>query len=205
MPSGVVTHIESRLLKELVNRAIHPIRCAESCKRKFQKGMYVGVLCAEAGHFWWALRVWRLTARLIEQKDYDDWRYVWFNSDRVRLRDVISEAEYELLTRRESDLWRALGFAEYARWDQRTEHFAASYSGTSYYDLFADKYEGYYDYSPEDFESDMETCRRSQITEQLFREALPDWLPFGSQNFDEYWHEQPSPEDYSWLDWQLKV
>ena len=34
MPNGVVTHLEARLLKDLVNREIHPIRCAESCKPK---------------------------------------------------------------------------------------------------------------------------------------------------------------------------
>ena len=39
MPNGVVTHLEARLLRDLVNREIHPIRCAESCKRKYQKGM----------------------------------------------------------------------------------------------------------------------------------------------------------------------
>ena len=47
MPNGVVTHLEARLLKDLVNREIHPIRCAESCKRKFQKGSRIGDLCAD--------------------------------------------------------------------------------------------------------------------------------------------------------------
>jgi hypothetical protein len=28
-PNGVVTHLETRLLKEIINREIHPIRCAE--------------------------------------------------------------------------------------------------------------------------------------------------------------------------------
>ena len=97
LPNGVVTHLEARLLKDLVNREIHPIRCAESCKRKFQKAMYLGDLCAETGHFWWARKIWRFAAGLIEDKDYDDWRYVWFDNNRVRLRDVISETECELL------------------------------------------------------------------------------------------------------------
>ena len=96
-PDGVVTHLEARLLRDIVNRAIHPIRCAESCKRKYQKAMYIGDLCAETGHFLWALKVWSFTAYLIESKDYDDWRYVWFDNNRVRLTDVISETEYELL------------------------------------------------------------------------------------------------------------
>ena len=34
LPNGVVTHLEARLLRDLVNREIHPIRCAQSCRRK---------------------------------------------------------------------------------------------------------------------------------------------------------------------------
>ena len=49
MPNGVVTHLEARLLKDLVNREIHPIRCAASCKQKYMKGMRIGDLCAETG------------------------------------------------------------------------------------------------------------------------------------------------------------
>ena len=64
--------------KHIVNRAIHPIRCAASCKQKFQRGMYIGDLCAETGHFFWALKVWSFTARLIKNKDDDDWLYVRF-------------------------------------------------------------------------------------------------------------------------------
>ena len=122
LPNGVVTHLETRLLKDLVNREIHPIRCAESCKRKFQKAMYLGDLCAETGHFWWARKIWRFAAGLIEDKDYDDWRTVWFDNNRVRLRDVISETECELLDRRCSQLWRALGHPEYDWWDDRVEY-----------------------------------------------------------------------------------
>lgn len=91
MPNGVVTHLETRLLKDLVNRTIHQICCAESCKRKYQKGVLIGDLCVETGHLWWALRIWRFTATRIESRDYDDWRYVSFDNNRVRLSDVISE------------------------------------------------------------------------------------------------------------------
>ena len=41
-PTGVVTHLEARLLKEIVNREILPIRCAFSCKQKFMKGSRLG-------------------------------------------------------------------------------------------------------------------------------------------------------------------
>jgi len=197
MPSGVVTHLEARLLKDLVNHEIHPIRCAESCKRKFMKGSRLGDLCAETGHFWWAMKVWRFTANLIENKDYDDWCDVWFNTDRVRLRDVISETECELLIRRCSDLWRALGFPEYAWWDEKREYFASNYFGTYYYYLYAEKYDGYYEYSFEEFEADMEECRKNWELDLFFREVMDDFFPLGSQNFDEYWHENPQFEDFS--------
>ena len=104
LPNGIVTHLEARLLKDLVNREIHPIRCAESCKRKFQKAMYIGDLCAETGHFWWARKIWRFASGLIEDKDYNDWRHVWFDNNRVRLRDVISETECELCKAKLPDL-----------------------------------------------------------------------------------------------------
>jgi len=164
------------------------------------KGMYLGDLCAETGHFWWARKIWLFTAGLIEDKDYADWRYVGFNTQRVRLRDVISETECELLYRRCSDLWRNLGFPEYAWWDKRMEHFASNYFGTCYYDLFLDKYESYYEYSNEEYEAEMEGYRKDQETELLFRDALPDNLPPCSQDFIDYWHDGPHMEDFSWLD-----
>lgn len=201
LPNGVVTHLEARLLKDLVNREIHPIRCAESCKRKFQKGMYIGDLCAETGHFWWARKVWLLTAGLIEDKDYNDWRYVCFDNNRVRLRDVISETECELLDRRCSDLWRALGHPEYAWWDKRVEYLSSRYFGTCYYYLFADKYDGYYDELIGEFEEKMEYYRAEQTTQQTFRDAQGDNLPPCSQDFYEYWHDGPHTEDFSWLDY----
>ena len=143
MPNGVVTHLEARLLRDVVNREIHPIRCAESCKRKFMKGVRLGDLCAETGHFWWAMKVWSLTENLIATKDYADWMDVWFDNNRVRLSDVVSEAECELLSRRRSDLWRALGFPEYAWWDEKMEYIASNTFGSYYEDLWAEKYDVY--------------------------------------------------------------
>ena len=198
LPNGVVTHLEARLLKDLVNREIHPIRCAENCKRKYMKGMRLGDLCAETGHFWWARKVWCFTAGLIEDKDYEDWRDVWFDNNRVRLRDVVSETECELLLRRCSDLWKNLGFPEYAWWDDYWEHIASETFG-SCYSLWAEKY----DYHPAvmqmEWEDEMRICKREQETELLFRDGQGDNLPPCAQNFTEYWHGGPYIEDYSWL------
>ena len=198
-PDGVVTHLEARLLKELVNREIHPIRCAESCKRKFQKGMYIGDLCAETGHFWWALKIWRFVAGLIEDKDYEDWRYVRFDNRRVSLRDVISETECELLYRRCSQLWRALGFPQYDWWDDKMEYLTSTYYGTTYYDLYFDKFDAYYEQVFGEWEEEMEEAEAEQETWQIFRDAQGDSLPPCSQDFWEYWHDGPHTEDYSWL------
>ena len=187
MPNGVMTHLEARLLKDIVNQAIHPIRCAESCKWKFMRGMRIGDLCAETGHFWWALKVWQLTANLIENKDYDDWRHVWFDNNRVSLNDVISETEYELLSRRQSDLWRALGFPEYAWWTTEVEHFASHCFGTSYHYLFSEKYDGYYEYDIAEEEAEIKAIMREQDSARLFSEAQGDNLPPCLQDFDEFW------------------
>ena len=199
LPNGVVTHMEARLLKDLVNREIHPIRCAESCKRKFQKAMYIGDLCAETGHFWWARKIWRFAAGLIEDKDYDDWRYVWFDNNRVRLRDVISETECELLYRRCSQLWRALGHPEYDWWDDRVEYLTSIYNGTTYYYLYAEKFSEYYDEPIGKWEEEMMSYKAAQETEQIFRDGQGDNLPVCSLDFTEYWYDGPHREDFSWL------
>lgn len=189
LPNGVVTHLEARVLKDLVNREIHPIQCAKSCKRKYLKGMRLGDLCAETGHFGWAMKIWRYTAELIESKDYCDWRYVWFDNHRVRLRDVISETECELLYRRCSDLWHHLGYPEYSWWDKQVEYLTSRYFGTSYYSLFAEKYEGYYDWQIGEWEEEMKRLQTEQETRRLFREVQGDNLPSCSQDFMEYWHD----------------
>lgn len=113
-PTGVVTHLEARLLRQMVNREIHPIRCAESCRRKRQKAQRLGDLCAETGHFLWAMKVWYFGLRTICHKDYDDWRCVHFNTDVVTLSDVISEEDATILGRRIDRLWRHLGHPEQA-------------------------------------------------------------------------------------------
>lgn len=190
-PNGVVTHLEARLLKDLVNREIHPIRCAESCKRKFMKGSRIGDLCAETGHFLWAIKVWSLTRYLIESKDWDDWRDMWFDNNRVRLSDVVSETECELLSRRESDLWRALGAPDYSWWDDKREHIASTTFGSYYYDLWADKYDATPVFWLVEAEQQEREAEARQETERIFREGQGDNLPPCSQDFTAYWHDAP--------------
>lgn len=200
MPNGVVTHLETRLLREIVNREIHPIRCAASCKRKYLKGMRIGDLCAETGHFRWALKVWEFTECQISNKDWDDWRYEWFNDKWVSIRDVLSESECEFLSQRRSGLWAALFGPEEGWWDVRREHYAAMSFGTYYSDLWAEKYDYYPEYMMEEYERGMREEKARQDREQLFREAQGENMPACSQDFTEYWHGGPHVEDFSWLD-----
>ena len=171
LPNGVVTHLETRMLRDFVNRGIHAIRCAGGCKQIYQKAMYLGNLCVETRHYWWAMKIWRFASRLIEEKDYDDWCDVWFNTRRVRLRDVISETECELLNRRCSLLWRVLGHPEYDWWDERVEHLTSTYYGTTYHCLFADKYDGYSEEQISEWEEEMLAAAALQQTMQIFREG----------------------------------
>ena len=173
IPNGSVTHLEARLLKEIVNREIHPIRCAESCKVKFKRGMRIGDLCAETGHFVWAIKVWGFTANLIESKDFDEWIDVWFDNIWVSLCDVISETEYEMLIRRCSDLYKALGFPKDYWWNTERERLARETFGTSYHYLFGEKYDSnwYPDILQEEWDSEMDEYRAKQETDRIFREG----------------------------------
>ena len=120
-PTGTITHLEARLLRQMVNREIHPIRCAENCRRKCQKAQRLGDLCAETGHFLWALKVGYLGLTEICNKDYDEWRLVHFNNDVVTLDDVISEEDAVNLGRRMDCLWRLLGYPEEAYHERKAE------------------------------------------------------------------------------------
>lgn len=96
---------------------------------------------------------------------------------------MISETECELLERRCSQLWRALGFPEYDWWDDRVEYLTSRYFGTCYYYLYAEKYDGYYDEPIGEWEEKMMTLKAEQEAEQLFRDGQGDNLPACSQNF----------------------
>lgn len=206
MPNGVVTHLEARLLKDMVNGVIHPIRCAASCKWKFMRGMRIGDLCAQTGHFKWALRVWRYTAAMIESKDYDDWIMVHFNPEWYDLQDVISETECDILMKRCGDLYRALGFPEEYWWTEEDEHYAQRYFGLhSHYWLFVEKNYGYplfCDRQPNEWEDEFREIRDRYKTEELFHEGQCDYQPACSQELAKYWNEdlRNANDDLAWFE-----
>jgi hypothetical protein len=82
--------LTAKLLKDIVNREIHPIRCAATCGRKAQKGLLLSDLCTEAHHPMWALKILYFVLDTIHNKDYDDWVEEYLNPEWVKLKDVIS-------------------------------------------------------------------------------------------------------------------
>ena len=191
-PQGRVTHLEARLLRQLVNREIHPIRCAGSCRQKAMKAMRIGDLCAEAGHFLWARQVWCLGISEICGKDYREWRDVWFNTRLVRLADVVAEEEALMLGHRADSLWRALGHPEMVG-------YAASVL-CEYDWLWYEKYNydrnGWADRCQPAFEA----LERQQAADSLFREGQSDWQPPCSQDFFGHFQDiAPVKEEFSWI------
>ena len=193
MPNGVVTHLEARLLRELVNREIHPIRCASTSARKAQKGLLLGDLCAEAHHPVWALKIWKFTLSQVHSKDYDDWIDVWFNTKYVRLKDVISDGICEVIGRRIDDVERALGLSDaHGRdsWEYR--------AGDGWYDsLFYEKYDSDWDSVRDWFVEMRNEAVEHQQTERFFHEVQGE-QPSCAKNFFDYWNDYNpmAQEDY---------
>ena len=184
MLNGVVTHLEARLLKDLVNREIHPIRCASTCARMAQKGLYLGNLCAEAHHPMWALKIWKFTLSQIHSKDYDDWIDVWFNTKYVRLRDVISDGICEIIGSRIDDIEQKLGLSV----PQGRDSWKY-WAGDGWYNsLFYEKYDSDWD-SVRDFYIEMRNeAVEFQHLERFFHEVLGEVPPM-AQNFFDYWSD----------------
>lgn len=184
MPNGVVTHLEARLLKELVNREIHPIRCASTCARKAQKGLYLGNLCAEAHHPMWALKIWKFTLSQIHSKDYDDWIDVCFNTKYVRLRDVISDGICEIIGSRIDVVERSMGLSD-ARGRDSWEYWA----GDGWYNsFFYEKYDSDWDSVRDTYIEMRNEAIELQHLNRFFHEVQGE-VPVMAQNFFDYWND----------------
>lgn len=184
MPDGVVTQMEARLLKDLVNSEIHPIKCASSCARKAQKGLYLGNLCAEAHHPMWALKIWKFTLSQIHSKDYDDWIDVWFNTDYVRLKDVISDGICEIIGRKIDDVERTLKLS-----DAKGRDSWAYWAGDGWYDsFFCEKYDADWNNMLDYYIEMRNKAVERQHTERFFYEVQGDIVP-QAKNFFDYWND----------------
>jgi hypothetical protein len=192
-------YLDAKLLKDIVNRQIHPIRCASTCGRKAQKGLLLGDLCAEAHHPAWALKIWRFVLGEIHAKDYDDWIDVWFNTKYVRLRDVISDGICEIIGRRIDDLERRYGISE-----PQGRNCWEYWAGDGWYDSFSyEKYDSDWDYWRDYYLQLRTEAIARQKTERVFREGQGE-LPPQAQDFFYYWTDyNPTDQDLNFQidDW----
>ena len=192
-PNGVVTHLEARMLRDIVNHEIHPIRCASTCGRKAQKGLVIGDLCAEAHHPMWARKIWKFVLSQIHSKDYDDWIDVWFNTDYVRLKDVISDGICEVIGRRIDDVERQMGLSD-AHGRDSWEYWA----GDGWYDsFFCEKYESDWDEWRDFYVGMRNEAVERQQAERMFQEGQ-SMQPPQAQDFFDYWsdYDATTQEDF---------
>lgn len=189
-PHGV-TYMQTRLLRNIVNREAHPIRCASTSGRKALRGLTIGDLCAEAGHLLWARQVYGIVIDLIHDKDYDEWASVWFNPRYVSFRDVISDGICEVLGRRIDDLMRSHGLDSPQPLDS-WEYMA----GDGWYDTFSyEKYDNDWADQRQHYLQLRSEAMKWQATERLFRQAQGD-LPPQAQDFFHYWEDfDPTAQD----------
>jgi hypothetical protein len=192
-------YLDAKLLRDIVNRQIHPIRCASTCGRKAQKGLLLGDLCAEAHHPAWALKIWRFVLSEIHAKDYNDWVDVWFNTRYVRLRDVISDGICEIIGRRIDDLERRYGISE-----PQGRNCWEYWAGDGWYDSFSyEKYDSDWDYWRDYYLQLRTEAIARQKTERVFREGQGE-LPPQAQDFFYYWTDyNPTDQDLNFQidDW----
>lgn len=143
------------------------------------------------------------TADLIERKDYDDWRYVWFDNNRVSLRDVISETECE---QPDSAAANYGVLSDFRNMTGGTSKWSISPAIISAHRIITCMRRNSTDTAISLFgeweEEEMMALKAEWETEQLFRDAQGDNLPVCAQDFFYYWHDGPHTEDFAWLTYQ---
>lgn len=169
-PTDGIVHLETRLLQQLLRRDLHSIECAAHPRRKAQKGLRLGDLCANTGHPVWAMRLWSWTLNLVGSKDYDEWIDEWLDTKYVRLANVVSEEEAKELGRRIDQLWERLGHPEMKDAEREAELI---------YDwLWYEKYDHWrYRPSKEELQEEAEQAAW-EATCALFNDGQSDWQPW---------------------------
>ena len=184
-PHEGIIQLETRLLIQMINSQIHPIRCASTCARKAHKGLLLGDLCEKTRHPMWALKIWKFTLNEIHWKDYNDWIDVYFNTNYVRLGDVISDGICEIIGRRMDEVERRLGLS-----DAHGRDSWAYRAGDGWYEsLYYEKYDECWD-EWRDYYLDLRNEAVSrQNAEQTFSEGQSGVTPLCSQEFFGYWND----------------
>lgn len=190
-PKDGMVYMNARMLYEIINREIHPIRCASTCGRKAQKALVLGELCVEAHHPLWALKIWRFAIHEIHNKDYDDWITEWFNPQYVSLQDVISDGICEILGRKIDDVERQCGINSASGIESR-EYWA----GDGWYDsLRYEKYDYCWDSIRDFFIKTRDDALANQSTQRIFIEGQGELPPY-AQDFFSYWEGiDPTTQD----------
>lgn len=192
-PEKGVVYLETRMLKDIVNRGIHAIRCASSCSHKAHRGLLLGSLCLEARHPMWSLKIWKFTLEQIHWKDYNDWINVWFNTKYVSLQDVISDGICEVIGQRIDDVERALGLSD-AKGRKSWEYWA----GDGWYNsFFYEKYDSDWDSVRDCYIELRNEAVERQHVEQFFHDVQGELSP-QAQNFFDYWsdYDPTAQENY---------
>ena len=190
-PTEGVVYMESNMLRDIVNREIHPIRCASTCGRKASKGLVLGDLCAEAHHPQWALKVWMFVMEQIHWKDYEDWCNVWFNTKYVSFHDVISDGICEIIGKRIDRLNIRYGWAQ-----PEGRNCWEYYAGDGFYDSFCyEKFDNDWDRLREKYITIRSEAMAAQQTERILRDGQGE-LPPQAQDFFYYWEDfDPTEQD----------
>jgi len=149
----------------------------------------------------WALKIWKFVLAQIHSKDYDDWIDVWFNTDYVRLKDVISDGICEVIGRRIDDVERQVGLSDaHGRdsWEYR--------AGDGWYDsFFCEKYESDWDEWRDFYVGLRNEAVERQQAERIFLEGQ-SMQPPQAQNFFDYWndYDATTQEDFHFKidDWE---
>jgi hypothetical protein len=101
----------------MLPREMHVIRCTKDLRRKAQKALRTGDLCAATGHLLWAMRIWRETLHVILQTDYYEWVDTWWSNHWYKLDNLVSEMEATALAQRIDRLWEQLGHPEMGHYE----------------------------------------------------------------------------------------
>jgi len=168
-PVQGITHINVRLLLQLLNREVHPIKCAWNNRRKAQKAQILGDLCVNSNHPELAIKIWAFVENLLIIQDYRWFKSHWaYNPEWMNLSSLMAEPEALELGRRIDQLYLKMKHPEYVGYeDYAKNHFywTKYYSKPDYYDWLKET------------KCYMEEIRKQKAAENMFNDGNTDYNP----------------------------